>query len=99
MEGNPARLRQGRKTQTASARGEQASQLAAIQGQGRVRVLVQMDEPGSSSGSRSRLARVSSSHQEVITDVERRRGKEDEVIPDVERRRREEEEVIPDVEL
>src|SRR3954466_10092495 len=70
MSGNqPARIRQGRETQTASARRERAAvQLASTQGRGRgrgrrVRVPEDVGEGTSSSGSRSRMARVSSSRQ------------------------------------
>src|SRR3954470_18344303 len=70
MSGNqPARIRQGRESQTASARRERAAaQLASTQGRGqgrgrRVRVPVGEGEGTSASGSRSRLARVSSSRQ------------------------------------
>src|SRR3954466_4647569 len=70
MSGNqPAYIRQGRETQTASARRERAAaQLASTQGRGRgrgrrVRVPVVVGEGTSGSGSRSRLARASSSRQ------------------------------------
>ncbi|XP_058776566.1 protein MAIN-LIKE 1-like [Vicia villosa] len=61
-----ARLRQGRKTQTASARRERAAQQAMIRGRGQLRVLVQMDDSpaGSSFASRSRMSRASSSREE-----------------------------------
>ncbi|XP_058779977.1 uncharacterized protein LOC131653720 [Vicia villosa] len=93
MAGNPTRLRQGRETQITSARRERATQLASTQGRGRVQVPVHMDEAGSSSGSRSRLARVSSSRQdEVREDEEEVRYEEDEEIPDVDPPHAEEEE-------
>ncbi|XP_058733551.1 uncharacterized protein LOC131605181 [Vicia villosa] len=85
MAGNRARLRHGRETQTTLARREWASQLASTQRRGRVRAPVQMDESGSSSRSMSRVAQVSSFHQEVRED-------EEEVIPDVNPSHGEEEE-------
>src|SRR3954467_2284476 len=70
MTGNqPAHMRQGGETWTASARRERAAaQLASTEGRGqargrRVRVPVDVGEGTSASGSRSRLTRVSSSRQ------------------------------------
>src|SRR4051812_19738527 len=89
MTGNqPARIRQGRESQTASARRERAAaQLASTRGRGRGRrVRVQQDlvESSSPSGYRSRLARVSSSRQrEEEDDDDEEEEEEEEVIPDV----------------
>src|SRR3954470_8215013 len=86
MSDQPARIRQGRESQTASARRERAAaQLASTQGrrQGRgrrVRVPQDLVESSSASGSRSRLARVSSSRQREEEDEDE---EEEEVIPDV----------------
>src|SRR4051812_42021984 len=68
MSGNqPARIRQGRESQTASARRERAAaQLASTRGRGRgrrVRVPQDLVDSSSPSDYRSRLARVSSSRQ------------------------------------
>src|SRR3954466_6153035 len=84
MTGNqPARIRQGRESQTASARRERAAaQLASTRGRGRghrVRVPQDLVESSSPSGYRSRLTRVSSSRQREDDDDE----EEEEVIPDV----------------
>ncbi|XP_058726732.1 uncharacterized protein LOC131598118 [Vicia villosa] len=92
MAGNPARLRQGRETHRASARRERAAQLESTQGWGRVPVIVLMDEAGSSSGSRSRLTRVSSSRQEEVREEEEVRYQDDEEIPDADPSHGEEEE-------
>src|SRR3954463_1497450 len=102
MSGNqPARIRQGRESQTASARRERASaQLASTRGRGRgcrVRVPQDLVESSSPSGYRSRLARVSSSRQREEEDDDEEE-EEEEVIPDVdppvgEEKEREEQEV------
>ncbi|XP_058749141.1 uncharacterized protein LOC131622109 [Vicia villosa] len=89
MSGNPARFRQGRETQNASTRRERASQLVSTRG--RQRVPAQTDEAGSSSGSRSRLTRVSSSHQKEVREDEEEVPYEEE-IPDADPPYREEEE-------
>src|SRR4051812_35854789 len=90
MSGNqPARIRQGRETQTASARRERAAaQLASTQGRGqgrgrRVRVPVDVGEGTSASGSRSRLARASSSCQREEEEVAAVPYHEPEGVPDV----------------
>src|SRR4051812_20244994 len=86
MSDQPTRIRQGRESQTASARRERAAaQLASTQGRGqgrgrRVRVPQDLVESSSASGSRSRLARVSSSRQREEEDEDE---EEEEVIPDV----------------
>src|SRR3954470_8922910 len=85
MTGNQlARIRQGRESQTASARRERAAaQLASTRGRGRgcrVRVPQDLVESSSPSGYRSRLARVSSSRQRDEEDDDE---EEEEVIPDV----------------
>src|SRR4051812_7560363 len=87
MSGNqPARIRQGRESQTASARRERAAaQLASTRGRGRgrrVRVPQDLVESSSPSGYRSRLARVSSSRQREEEDDDDEE-EEEEVIPDV----------------
>src|SRR3954471_5026849 len=84
MTGNqPTRIRQGRESQTASARREwAAAQQASTRGRGRgrrVRVPQDLAESSSPSGYRSRLARVSSSRQRAGDDDE----EEEQVIPDV----------------
>src|SRR3954471_18308968 len=80
MSDQPARIRQGRESQTASARRELASTHGRGRGRGRrVRVPQDLVESSSASGSRSRLARVSSSRQREDEDEE----EEEEVIPDV----------------
>src|SRR3954464_605241 len=86
MTGNqPPRIRQGRESQTASARRERATaQLASTRGRGRgrrVRVPQDLVESSSPSGYRSRLARVSSSRQREKEDDDEE--EEEEVIPDV----------------
>src|SRR3954462_10179370 len=86
MTGNqPARIKQGRESQTASARRERAAaQLASTRGRGqgrRVRVQQDLVESSSPSGYRSRLARVSSSRQREEEDDDDE--EEEEVIPDV----------------
>ncbi|XP_058765778.1 protein MAIN-LIKE 2-like [Vicia villosa] len=80
--GNQARLRQGRETQTASARRERAIQLASTRGRGRVPVQTDEAPAASSFGSRSLLARASSSLVVVCEEEEDVRHDEEE-IPDV----------------
>src|SRR3954463_16022559 len=86
MSGNqPARIRQGRESQTASTRRERvAAQLASTRGRGRGRrgrVPQDLVESSSPSGYRSRLARVSPSRQREEEDDDDE--EEEEVIPDV----------------
>ncbi|XP_058746191.1 uncharacterized protein LOC131640685 [Vicia villosa] len=69
MSGNPARLRQGRETRTASAQRERTSQLASTRGRGRVPIQTDEAPAGSSSGSRGRLTRASFS-PEVVREEE-----------------------------
>src|SRR3954463_3200322 len=101
MSGNqPARIRQGRESQTASARRERAAaQLASTRGRGRgrrVRVPQDLVESSSPSGYRSRLTRVSSSRQREEEDDDE---EEEEVIPDVDPPVGEEEEQEQEQEL
>src|SRR4051812_24204910 len=92
MAGNPARIRHGRETQTASTRHERVAQLASTRGRGGVRTPIQTDEPGSSSRSRSQLARVSSSLQEEEEEKVVTYQEAEEEIPDADPPHGEEEE-------